>query len=128
VLGNPHYHQPHDVLETINHELVTEVARTTAATLMLLAASPARLNGLTIDGYENGTATITWTPAAEKGIASYTVTAGPANGRAARALRVTTPRASIRALPGDVIAVKAVNRTGLEGWDWARIVVPSPTR
>ena len=27
VLGNPHYHQPHDVLETINHQLVTEVAR-----------------------------------------------------------------------------------------------------
>ena len=46
VLGNPHYHQPHDVLETINHQLVTEVAKTTAATLMLLASSPSRLTGL----------------------------------------------------------------------------------
>ena len=32
VLGNPHYHQPHDLLEGINHQLVTEVAKTTAAT------------------------------------------------------------------------------------------------
>ena len=43
VLGNPHYHQPHDMLDTINHQLVTEVAKTTAATLMLLASSPSRL-------------------------------------------------------------------------------------
>ena len=27
VLGNPHYHQPHDLLEGINHQLVTEVAK-----------------------------------------------------------------------------------------------------
>ena len=45
VLGNPHYHQPHDFLETINHQLVTEVAKTTVATLMLLASSPSRLTG-----------------------------------------------------------------------------------
>ncbi len=49
VLGNPHYHQPHDLLETINHQLVTEVAKTTAATLMLLASSPSRLTGLNVE-------------------------------------------------------------------------------
>ena len=49
VLGNPHYHQPHDLLETINHQLVTEVAKTTAATLMLLASSPSRLADLKVD-------------------------------------------------------------------------------
>jgi hypothetical protein len=49
VLGNPHYHQPHDVLETINHQLVTEVAKTTAATLMLLASSPSRLRDLKVE-------------------------------------------------------------------------------
>ena len=49
VLGNPHYHQPHDVLETINHQLVTEVARTTAATLMLLASSPSRVANVKIE-------------------------------------------------------------------------------
>ena len=45
VLGNPHYHQPHDLLETINHQLVTEVAKTTAATLMMLASAMERRNG-----------------------------------------------------------------------------------
>ncbi|MGH9309222.1 MAG: M20/M25/M40 family metallo-hydrolase, partial [Vicinamibacterales bacterium] len=128
VLGNPHYHQPHDALETINHQLVTEVARTTAATLMLLASSPARLNGLTIDRYQNGAATVTWTPAAEKGIAGYTLTSGPAGAAPTQMLRVTTSRATIEAAPGDVVAVKAVNRVGLEGWDWARITVPAPAR
>src|ERR671911_1671837 len=54
VLGNPHYHQSHDVLETINHQLVTEVAKTTAATLMLMASSPSRLKDLKIDSYDNG--------------------------------------------------------------------------
>ena len=38
VLGNPHYHQSHDLLDTINHQLIAEVAKTTAATLMLLAS------------------------------------------------------------------------------------------
>ena len=33
VLGNPHYHQPHDVLETVSHRLVAEVARTTLASV-----------------------------------------------------------------------------------------------
>jgi len=27
LLGSPHYHQPSDVLETVNHQLVTEVAK-----------------------------------------------------------------------------------------------------
>ncbi|HYW32008.1 MAG TPA: M28 family peptidase, partial [Gemmatimonas sp.] len=45
VLGNPHYHQPHDVLETINHQLVAEVAKTTVASIMYLASSPSRLAG-----------------------------------------------------------------------------------
>jgi hypothetical protein len=42
ILGNPHYHQTHDVLETINHQLVAEVAKTTVATLMKLASTPSR--------------------------------------------------------------------------------------
>ena len=39
ILGNPHYHQPHDVLETIDHQLVAEVSKTTTATIMWLANS-----------------------------------------------------------------------------------------
>jgi hypothetical protein len=34
--------------------------------------------------------------------------------------RVTLPDAG----PGTEIAVKAVNRRGMEGWDWARVVAP----
>ncbi len=37
ILSNPHYHQPHDALEVIDHRLVAEVARTTVATIMRLA-------------------------------------------------------------------------------------------
>jgi hypothetical protein len=38
ILGNPHYHQPSDILEVINHRLVAEVARATAAAVMGLAS------------------------------------------------------------------------------------------
>jgi hypothetical protein len=66
VLGNPHYHQPHDLLETINHQLVTEVAKTTAATLMLLASSPSRVKDLRVDTVGRGTAALSWRPSPEK--------------------------------------------------------------
>jgi hypothetical protein len=46
ILGNPHYHQPHDSLEVVNHRLVAEVARATVAAIMLLA------NGLELEGGE----------------------------------------------------------------------------
>ena len=78
VLGNPHYHQPHDFLETINHQLVTEVAKTTAATLMLLASSPSRLAELKVDSFTGGTATLSWRPALEKGVTGYIVVVRPA--------------------------------------------------
>src|SRR6185436_15074214 len=79
VLGNPHYHQPHDFLETINHQLVTEVAKTTAATLMLLASSPSRLTGLTVARQAGNAATVTWTPSPENGVTGYLVAYGPAS-------------------------------------------------
>src|SRR4030095_9035135 len=70
VLGNPHYHQSHDLLETINHQLIAEVSKTTAATLMLLASSPSRIAGL--QATASGTsAAVTWTPAPETGITGY---------------------------------------------------------
>ena len=76
VLGNPHYHQPHDLLDGINHQLVAEVAKTTAATLMLLASSPSRIAGLQATASANG-ASLSWTPAPETGITGYIVTWGP---------------------------------------------------
>jgi hypothetical protein len=123
VLGNPHYHQPHDVLETINHRLVTEVAKTTAATLMLLASSPSRLKDLTVSSYQNGSATLMWTASPESGVTSYIVTWGPPAKPEAQQTRVGKPTATIKAATGDVVQVKAVNSKGLEGWDWARVVV-----
>ena len=49
---------------------------------------------------------------------------GPANAPTTGRLTVKTPRATLPALAdGSVVAVKAVNAQGLEGWDWARVVV-----
>ena len=67
VLSSPHYHQSHDVLENMNHQLITEVAKTTAATLVLLASSPSRLTDLKVEGLKGATATVSWTPSPENG-------------------------------------------------------------
>ncbi|MEO8076094.1 MAG: fibronectin type III domain-containing protein, partial [Acidobacteriota bacterium] len=124
VLGNPHYHRSHDLLEGINHQLVTEVAKTTAATLMLLASSPSRLKDLKVDTFANGIARLSWTPAPEKGIGAYIVAYGPPSTPEARQIRVLKPSATLTGLgPGTVVSVKAVNAKGLEGWDWARVTV-----
>ena len=124
VLGNPHYHQSHDLLEGINHQLVTEVAKTTAATVMLLASSPSRLKDLRIDSVKNGVATVAWTPSPEKEVTGYIVTYGPAAKPDAQQLRVAKPAATLTGVaPGTVVSVKAVNAKGLEGWDWARLTV-----
>jgi hypothetical protein len=122
VLGNPHYHQAHDLLEGINHQLVTEVARTTTATVMLLASSPSRIADLRVSSYTNGVAALTWTPSPEKDVTGYIVTTETEGNP--RVTRVTRPSATLpRVAAGTSIAVKAVNRQGLQGWDWARVVV-----
>ena len=125
VLGNPHYHQPHDVLETINHQLVTEVAKTTAATLMLLASSPSRLTDLKVESYKNGMATLSWKPSPETGVSSYIVSqaAKGTTGKPATLATVKGPSATVKAAPGTVISVKAVSAKGIEGWDWAHVTV-----
>lgn len=122
VLGNPHYHQPHDWLEGINHQLITETSKTTVATLMMLASSPARLKDLKVVSYNGKTAELTWTAAPEKSVKSYVVTVG--NGPR---VKVTAPRVSLsNVAPGTVVSVKAVNARGLESWDWARVTVATP--
>ena len=68
--------------------------------------------------------TVAWTPSPEKGITSYIVTYGPENAAPSGRTVVKSPRATLPAVPaGTVVAVKAVNAQGLEGWDWARVVV-----
>ena len=119
VLSNPHYHQAHDFLEFINHQLVAETSKTTVATLMLLASSPSRLTNLKVDGHTTAATTVSWSPSLEKDVSSYIVSYG--TGR----VTTKTARASLPALPsGTVVAVKAVNTRGVEGWDWARVTVP----
>jgi Peptidase family M28 len=123
VLGNPHYHQPHDLLDGINHQLIVEVAKTTAATLMLLASSPARIADVQATAAAGG-ASVAWTPSRESGISGYIVSWGPPDKPAQRTLRVTQPKATLPgAAAGFVVQVKAVNAKGLEGWDWGRGVV-----
>jgi hypothetical protein len=119
ILGNPHYHQTHDVLETINHRQLLETSKTTVATIMLMASSPSRLTGLTAQGN-----TVGWDAARERGVVRYLVRYGPPSNPEQYAVAVTNPRATISALrEGWHVAVKAVNARGLEGWDWARTVV-----
>lgn len=123
VLGNPHYHQPHDVLDTINHQLITEVSKTTTATLMLLASSPSRIEGLQASA-SGATATVTWTPSPETAIGGYIVTWGPRENPSLHTMRVTQPKATLEgARSGIEVRVKAVNAKGMEGWDWARTTV-----
>lgn len=120
ILGNPHYHMPHDVLETINHQQLAETSRATVATIMLMASSPSRLTGVKVAG-----TAVTWDRAREKGVSRYLVRYGPASDPSRHSVTVTSPRATLPTLrPGWQVAVKAVNARGLEGWDWARAVVP----
>ena len=123
ILGNPHYHQTHDVLETINHRLVAEVSKTTMASIMLMGSSPSRITGLSVR--RRGQAVeVSWTAAAESGVNSYVVAYGPADDPTRTTITVTEPRANIASVsPGAVISVKAVGDGGLESWDWARAVV-----
>jgi len=131
VLGNPHYHQPHDVLETINHQLVAEVAKTTVASIMYLASAPSRVTGLTASSLITGSAELSWRANPEQDIATYELQWGPAEAPTRYRRDVTVPRvAGLRvtlenAPAGTVVAVRALNIRGLSGWDWARTPVPA---
>jgi hypothetical protein len=125
ILGNPHYHQSHDVLETINHEQVTETTKMTVASLMLLASSPARLTGLTVARFDGkGTAELRWTPSGEKDVTGYEIAYGPASDPMRSTVTVRAPRATLTGIaPGTVVSARARTARGLHGWDWARVVV-----
>jgi len=123
VLGSPHYHQPSDRLEFENHQLIAETSKTTIATVMMLASSPSRLTQLTVERAAAQTS-IAWAASPEKGVVSYIVAYGPAIDPLRHRVAVTQPRVALPALAtGTVVSVKAVNARGLEGWDWATIVV-----
>jgi hypothetical protein len=122
VLGNPHYHQPHDVLETVNHRLVAEVSRTTLASVVLMASSPSRLAEVTASRLPGGVVEVGWKPAIERGVTSYRVRWEDAGGGGGgmRVVRGTSTR--LAGIPaGSTISVRAIDARGLEGWDWARV-------
>jgi hypothetical protein len=124
VLSSPHYHQAHDVLENMNHRLITEVAKTTAATLALLASSPSRLTGLKVDRFAGGAVELSWAPSPEKDVTGYVVSYGPPGKPDARQMHVAKPAVALNDIAaGTAVAVKAVNARGLESWDAARVVV-----
>ena len=122
VLGNPYYHQPTDLLETVNQQLVLEATKMNVASMMALSSSPARVTGLTTGRAKTGAIAVSWTPSPEKGIVKYLVAFGPPDEPMAHTLVVTTPHAQLPPTSGQVrVAVKAVNVRGLASWDWARV-------
>ncbi len=124
VLGNPHYHMPHDFLEYENHQLIAETAKTTVASIMRIASSPSRLTGLAVKTTPEG-AEVSWNKSPEKGVDRYRLRFRTSATAPWVELSVQSPLAVIRsATKGAVIEVKAVNRRGLDGWDWARVTVP----
>ena len=121
VLGNPHYHQVTDELETINQDLVRETAKTNIASIALLASSPSRVTGLEAQRGAGGTVALRWPLSPETGIESYLVTYGPHHDPTRYTMEVKQPRATISlAAETTVVAVKAMNARGLSSWDWAR--------
>ncbi len=126
VLGNPNYHQPTDELETINQRLVAEVSRTTVASIMLLADSPARLVGLQEVEAEGSATAVQWEPAPESGVTGYRVQGRSAPQEEWRELGVASE--SMFRLPEtedlSEIRVRAVRENGTEGWDWAYLSLP----
>ena len=95
VLGNPHYHQPTDLLETVNHELVAETSKVTVASIMLLASSPSPVKDLKVAGQPGGAVSVTWTESLEEDVSGYIVAWGPPDAPLRNTMRVTKPAATI---------------------------------
>jgi Zn-dependent M28 family amino/carboxypeptidase len=122
ILGNPHYHTSHDVLETINHQLVTEVARATAATLLQLTNVPSRPVLVKAALRDAGTVDVSWRTAPESDVVGWDVDLVGADGSTKRTQRVQTASVTLRGVvEGDAVEVRAVNRRGARSWDALRV-------
>ncbi|MDP2916286.1 MAG: M28 family peptidase [Candidatus Aminicenantes bacterium] len=125
VLGNPYYHQPADLLETVNHQLLVEAAKFNIASVMMVASSPTPVKDLKIASVKNDSAEVAWAPSPEQGIASYVVEYGPESNPTAGRITINEPRARLTGFllkKGEklAIAVKAVNGRGIASWDWTK--------
>lgn len=122
ILGNPHYHQSHDVLETINFVQVAENTKANVATVMMLAMSPSRVNGLVAER-QGSSVSLRWKESPERDIKQYVVTWMDATGQE-RTARSADPGVTIQNVPaGAVVSVRALNQRGLESWDATRVAV-----
>lgn len=123
ILGNPHYHQSHDVLETVSQHLVAEVSRTTVASIVAMASAPSRTAGLTVSR-SGGRGVAEWQAAPEQGVAAYLLAWGPADDPTRNRRTVTGTRAELPgAAAGMTVMVKAVGPDGIPAWDWARATI-----
>ena len=125
VLGSPYYHQPTDLLETVNHQLLVEAAKFNTASVMMVASSPTPIQGLKAVDFKSESAEVVWTPSPEKDIASYVLEFGPEKDPKAFHMTVQEPRAKLAGFKlkkGETlaVAVKAVNARRIQSWDWAR--------
>jgi len=136
LLGNPYYHLPTDLLETVNHQLLTEASRYCTAAVMLLASSPSPVRGLKAvpmrsgpgagEGTATGAVAVSWTPNPEKGISHYIVAWGPEGKAAAGSRKFKEARVRLKGPKAGekwVVTVRAVNERGLASWDESKIVV-----
>ncbi|MGD8818057.1 MAG: hypothetical protein PVJ51_12800, partial [Acidobacteriota bacterium] len=118
-----HYHQPHDVLETINQEQMRETTRANVASIMLLASSPSRLEGLHVSSRDGSSVVIEWRPSPEKSVFQYVIRV-TRPGTEPEEYISDYPDARLEGIPdGTEISVKAVSERGLRGWDWAHVTV-----
>src|SRR5690606_21665953 len=124
ILGNPHYHQSHDHIETINHQLVAEVSKTTIATLMKRATSPSRVKNLRAARSGNAV-DIAWDALPERDVEAYMVWWGAPGEEPRGSRRVTETSARLSGVrTGDEVRVSGINTAGVPSWDAARVVVP----
>ncbi|MBM3789594.1 MAG: M28 family peptidase [Acidobacteria bacterium] len=133
VLGSPYYHQPTDLLENINQELLVEAARANTAAIMLLASSPSKVKGLRIDRDDGAAVLLSWNQNPEKAVSGYRVRYGTERSPAAHEATVKESTFRLSGLPrpaGEklIVAVRAVTDRGLEGWDWTTVEVPPQGR
>ncbi|MFZ6663464.1 M20/M25/M40 family metallo-hydrolase [Peijinzhouia sedimentorum] len=122
VLGNPHYHQSTDKLETISHKLVAEVSKTTVATLILLASSPSRINGLEATNRQGGGLNATWQKSPESFVTDYIIEYENITGEIVRKITSEVEIELEDANDNAEIRVKARASNKTEGWDWARLL------
>ncbi len=124
ILGNPHYHQATDRVDTVNQMLVAEACKTTIASLMLMASSPAPVKEAIVRPAREGGLDLGWAAAPERGVRRYQVRY---TDRAGALRELTVPSTLTRLAdvrPGSPISVKAVMENGLESWDWATVMAP----